>query len=889
MLQTISLLLVLAQPPFDDTLKLLRQADSQHARSFQRLQKSFQATRDLFATGPVLSAEELGLHDHDSRTIIEIANLAMLGIWLFEGGLSPCSDAEKHFLSIFHHQMSDLLPDVSDLYVAVKTHHAIEALAAKDADRKSEDLLDTMLDHGVEDRLREQHGTSEFTPQEQILVSSLQSRKSDILAATQQNPDMDALRQRYPSSDLLRAFSTCIKGRLTSISDLGTKLGITIPVLHEVEEAMPNFEDGGEEELDLDDLSSFFEKTTTGLVQNALAELTEETPTSTPVGEVSVEPVDEQAKKDNAAPLTNGKSANMNDYDELAALVAESTNNYVKTTLNGMSPATYTHTMSTNPGEYPRQASALSSLTRTAESMAATPTPYLSHLQQHHPQHSYYSYTQTMPEPQPQPPAAGENLPPNQTCPSAILYDKARQAALSKSSAHTRREGVHSTRRPWTQEEEKALMAGLDMVKGPHWSQILTIFGHNGTISDILKDRTQVQLKDKARNLKLFFLKTNSEMPYYLQAVTGELKTRAPTQAARKEAEERARQNTEEDQAKLQGIMALTGLQHAPQARANGNLNGNATAGQTAVAPAHAGNTAQSTASGIHPSIGPSATGGAAAPSAAAHQKPAGQANTPQMMQSVPQAPPRPQGQLPPHYGRPQGQAQGQMHQQAQPQQQHQARPVQQGQPQQQARTGQQLQQQPRPQHQPLHLPQPLQTHQPQTQHHQQGQQAQQPQQTQPRPQQQAQPQQLHQSPHQPQQQPSYQAQSQQQQSRTASPVTAGVSTPRTQAPTPTMSAGTLNDTPTYASPSQQAATTAQGQAQSRPVGQAQPNHQSASRPSPGQASVAPVAAGQGHVTQAPPASPLAMPQPTDSLMDFEAEAALLKGLQAAVAEASSC
>ncbi|KAF9777248.1 hypothetical protein IL306_004477 [Fusarium sp. DS 682] len=73
-------------------------------------------------------------------------------------------------------------------------------------------------------------------------------------------------------------------------------------------------------------------------------------------------------------------------------------------------------------------------------------------------------------------------------------------------------------------------------------------------------------LKDKARNLKLFFLKTNSEMPYYLQAVTGELKTRAPTQAARKEAEERARMNSEEDQAKIQGIMTLAGgLQNSPQ------------------------------------------------------------------------------------------------------------------------------------------------------------------------------------------------------------------------------------------------------------------------------------------------------------------------------------
>jgi hypothetical protein len=155
--------------------------------------------------------------------------------------------------------------------------------------------------------------------------------------------------------------------------------------------------------------------------------------------------------------------------------------------------------------------------------------------------------------------ANGEQLPPNQSESTSVLYERARQAAVAKSSNTARREGIHSTRRPWTPEEEKALMTGLDMVKGPHWSQILSIFGANGTHSQILKDRTQVQLKDKARNLKLFFLKTNSEMPYYLQSVTGELKTRAPSQAARKEAEEKARQNMEEEQARLQSINILAG------------------------------------------------------------------------------------------------------------------------------------------------------------------------------------------------------------------------------------------------------------------------------------------------------------------------------------------
>ena len=110
-------------------------------------------------------------------------------------------------------------------------------------------------------------------------------------------------------------------------------------------------------------------------------------------------------------------------------------------------------------------------------------------------------------------------------------------------------------------------MAGLDRVKGPHWSQILAMFGPGGTISETLKDRNQVQLKDKARNLKLFFLKSGIEVPYYLKFVTGELKTRAPAQAAKREAREKQKRQGEEDKAHvegIEGIMALAGAQSQP-------------------------------------------------------------------------------------------------------------------------------------------------------------------------------------------------------------------------------------------------------------------------------------------------------------------------------------
>jgi hypothetical protein len=134
-------------------------------------------------------------------------------------------------------------------------------------------------------------------------------------------------------------------------------------------------------------------------------------------------------------------------------------------------------------------------------------------------------------------------------------------------------------------------MAGLDLVKGPHWSSILGLYGESGSISQVLKDRTQVQLKDKARNLKLFFLKSNTEVPYFLQAVTGELKTRAPTQAARREAEERARLAHSENQARSDTIIAL-----ASGSLANGGVrNSSQSTGErnslTPVSPASSNNT----------------------------------------------------------------------------------------------------------------------------------------------------------------------------------------------------------------------------------------------------------------------------------------------------------
>ncbi|KAI5303055.1 TTAGGG repeat binding factor, partial [Ascosphaera pollenicola] len=162
----------------------------------------------------------------------------------------------------------------------------------------------------------------------------------------------------------------------------------------------------------------------------------------------------------------------------------------------------------------------------------------------------------------------------SQSQPTQVLYERARQAASAR-PAPSRRSILPSQRRPWTTEEENALMAGLDRVKGPHWAQILQMFGPGGTINETLKDRNQVQLKDKARNLKLFFLKSGIEVPYYLKLRSKRLENAKGSAG-------------EEDKAHvggLEGIMALSDGQPANMTPTNSKSP--MTAAQTPIALPH--------------------------------------------------------------------------------------------------------------------------------------------------------------------------------------------------------------------------------------------------------------------------------------------------------------
>lgn len=90
-----------------------------------------------------------------------------------------------------------------------------------------------------------------------------------------------------------------------------------------------------------------------------------------------------------------------------------------------------------------------------------------------------------------------------------------------KTVKKTKQNRPSTFRRVWTSEEEEALKEGLKS-KGTHWTAILELYGPGGQINENLKNRSSLQLKDKARNWKMYYIKNDLPIPDYLIKATGD-------------------------------------------------------------------------------------------------------------------------------------------------------------------------------------------------------------------------------------------------------------------------------------------------------------------------------------------------------------------------------
>ncbi|KAI0453150.1 telomere repeat binding factor-domain-containing protein [Xylaria acuta] len=548
----VDILIALSEQTLEDTVATLTSdSDSDIAKEYGVLQGAFDLQRRQLSrpqeASRILDADKLGIKDQ-TREVIRIANLASTCASIFSTNEITLEEVNNNFLRIFVPEGRGLSHDAAELYLGLKTQLFLAVLEG-DLDKPKAQFLEELFVTDVEQSLQAHHPYLSLTTSELDFIANSKARKAMLSIASAPADSIYALSKQFAYEAFLDTLSTYLNDNIDSIqAQVSSKLEAKIPT------DSPAPADSNTHDLTSEfDLNAAIAEASRAAAQGAFQPTADEPPAFDDLSAFLSENVTravEQSRQ--AAPSAELPSA--------IASAAESASRATALALESIARTQYHPTALPHPSNQ-TQSPTNNHNYKAQQAQAPQYFPYQQ--QQTQPQQSVVNMQTNYQTP-------NDHLPPNQSDSTPALYERARQAAAARSSTHARREGSHSTRRPWSPEEEKALMMGLDMVKGPHWSQILSLFGPNGSISQILADRTQVQLKDKARNLKLFFLKTNSEMPYYLQCVTGELKTRAPTQAARKEAEEKAKMNSEEHQAHMNGILTLAGgLQNNPVQRSS--------------------------------------------------------------------------------------------------------------------------------------------------------------------------------------------------------------------------------------------------------------------------------------------------------------------------------
>ncbi|KAJ1883475.1 TTAGGG repeat binding factor [Coemansia sp. RSA 1722] len=103
--------------------------------------------------------------------------------------------------------------------------------------------------------------------------------------------------------------------------------------------------------------------------------------------------------------------------------------------------------------------------------------------------------------------------------PARMVRDESVQTPVfGKATGRRKKAGPAPVRNRWTQEEEECFIRAVCSY-GLRWSLILQYHGPDGSIDQVLRNRTRVHLKDKARNIKTRLIREGKQLGPFADAV----------------------------------------------------------------------------------------------------------------------------------------------------------------------------------------------------------------------------------------------------------------------------------------------------------------------------------------------------------------------------------
>ena len=198
--QSSQVLYTLGKGPFQDTLMIVTQPDSDQGQAYGTLRSLFSQTKKIYNVEAFLSADQLKLFDTAYRTTIRKANLATFVSSVFGSTEVGFFHLNEFFLDTFVPEGGRLLKSQGGLFLDLKTQAYISAI--EQGERSQEDILNDLFEDNLPSKLLERRGgTKQLTPSESDLVNRVRSRRDHLREVP---ADSNFLREKYVWIDFLK-------------------------------------------------------------------------------------------------------------------------------------------------------------------------------------------------------------------------------------------------------------------------------------------------------------------------------------------------------------------------------------------------------------------------------------------------------------------------------------------------------------------------------------------------------------------------------------------------------------------------------------------------------------------------------------------------------------
>jgi hypothetical protein len=156
--QSTQILATLAQGPYEETISVVTQPESESGQAYATLKSLFDQTKKIYSqTEAFLSPEEMNITEPSHRATTRIANLATFLSSVFGGSDIGFYELNDHFLETFIPENESLAREPGELYLNLKTQMYLSAVSQDEQERTKEEILEDLFPSNFEDTLLARH------------------------------------------------------------------------------------------------------------------------------------------------------------------------------------------------------------------------------------------------------------------------------------------------------------------------------------------------------------------------------------------------------------------------------------------------------------------------------------------------------------------------------------------------------------------------------------------------------------------------------------------------------------------------------------------------------------------------------------------------------------